>query len=356
MAMNEYQLIINSLSRCTDINSIDNFVRDGLNYDLLITMLGNRSLASVIYDKISIYSISDDAKNRFKNIIHTSLKRHSFLKGELIKIINLFEDHGIDFLLLKGFVLDTLIYKDRGWVRDFVDLDLLVRPRNIEKAARLLLDNRYLLTHTKVPLRYERKLRYHYPFSKPHLEENVYVELHTNLYPVYSPFTVDVEDLFSSASHILLDEKKIPTLSIEEELIYLCTHFLFIHGDRLELKYLFEIAQLSEKSLNWNVLVERAREEKAASFVYYSLRLAINQLGASIPLESLEMLETGSSYWQLFWFKKLFRDSELGKEKKANSPRKQWLIRTLFAKSMRTRILGLLDLYATQRNIDRHGK
>ena len=85
------------------------------------------------------------------------------------QIVRLFEDNGISSVIIKGAAAS--IYYPHPSLRSMGDVDIMVKREDLEKAAKLLEDNDYILTHEKT------HCRHHYNYTK----DKVTFELHKRL-------------------------------------------------------------------------------------------------------------------------------------------------------------------------------
>ena len=66
---------------------------------------------------------------------HAVALRNLGLSGELVRVLRLFAEHGIAALPFKGPTLAQFAYGDPA-LREFGDLDLLLRPRDVPRTSR----------------------------------------------------------------------------------------------------------------------------------------------------------------------------------------------------------------------------
>ena len=81
---------------------------------------------------------------QLQNHYHTNASRNLFLSHELLNILNFFEAHKIRAIPFKGLVLAISIYGNLA-MRQFSDLDILVKQEDVVKAQELLIAQKYKL-------------------------------------------------------------------------------------------------------------------------------------------------------------------------------------------------------------------
>lgn len=142
------------------------------------------------------------------------------MTADLFRILQDFSAAHIDTMLVKGPLISLLAYGDPS-LRRYVDMDLLVRHRDMAAATRHMLDMGF---HADIPESaiLAGKIPGEYLFRKPGTQR--IVELHTEHTFRYYPKHMPLEDLFARSTTVLLDGREVPALSLEDELILTCVH------------------------------------------------------------------------------------------------------------------------------------
>jgi hypothetical protein len=198
--------------------------------------------------------------------------------GELLRLAVELEAEGIPALLAKGPVLAHKAYGDVA-MREFLDLDLVVRERD-RRAAEALLSRRYRRCRTK--LRADRHRAEDYETVFRH-ESGAAVELHWRLHVPREGFAIDYDRLFSGAVRTTLFGREILDLSPEEWIVQLS-----IHGARHRyhrLHWLVDLAALitSHTGIDWLRVEALATEARARRCVYLTLFLLEELLRMPVP-------------------------------------------------------------------------
>jgi len=214
--------------------------------------------------------------------------------GELFRILDCLEAHGVAAIPLKGPVLAESVYGDLA-LRDFSDLDVLVHARDVLPAKEALRSLDYSVT-TPLSEAEERAYLaagYEYTFDGP-AGRNL-LELQWNIVPRFYAVSFDVPGLFSRAETVQLCGRSVHTLSPEDMVLTLAVHAAKHAWVRL--RWLRDIAGVVvTQRLDWDLLTQRARELGIARIAGVSLLLAHRLLTLDVP-EAAE----------LFWS----RDSEI---------------------------------------------
>ena len=84
------------------------------------------------------HEVFEELKTANTNIV----KDNMLMTSELIKVMNLLELNNIKAISFKGPVLSQMAYGNIA-LRQFVDLDILVEEKSLEKVSSILLENNY---------------------------------------------------------------------------------------------------------------------------------------------------------------------------------------------------------------------
>ena len=200
------------------------------------------------------------------------------LTAELFRVLDRFAEAGIETLVTKGPVLSVRCYGDPG-MRQYGDLDLVVRHRDIQRSTQTMLDLGY---RSKVPVRVieVQKIPGEYTFRNS--DDQVLVEFHTERTFRYHPRRLNIEELFHRKASVVIDGRGVPALSVEDELVLISIHGSKHFWERL--MWIADVAALiSSGTFGWNRAIESAREVSAERILRVALRLAADVLGARLP-------------------------------------------------------------------------
>jgi len=124
------------------------------------------------------------------------------------------------------------------------------------------------------------------------LKSGLMVEAHWDLVSPILPCHVDLDGVWSRAQSARFGGVAASVLSPEDLLLHLCTHTV-VHASDMRIRMLCDIAEtlcLFEKTLNWAVLIERARRWGVSRCVYVLLRLSRELLRAPVGKDHLSAL------------------------------------------------------------------
>jgi Uncharacterised nucleotidyltransferase len=203
------------------------------------------------------------------------------MSAELFRILDSFEQMRIETILVKGPVVSFLAYGDPA-VRSYVDLDLLVRDREILPASRTLAVLGFEADVAEAAI-LAGKIPGEYLFKRAGAQQ--IVELHTEKTFRYYPRPMRMEDLFTRRRHVLLEGREVPALCLEDELVLNCIHGAKHFWERL--MWPADIAAIVARhpEIAWERVRQAARDVGAERMVHVGLLLARSLLGVPIPTE-----------------------------------------------------------------------
>jgi Uncharacterised nucleotidyltransferase/Glycosyltransferase (GlcNAc) len=201
-------------------------------------------------------------------------QRNTILAQELIDLINLFQSHEIPAIPFKGPILAALAY-DHLFLRQFSDLDILVHPRDRQKAQDLMLSQGYDL---------RGELDWEYGFFHPQRQVSVYFQ--QAIRPSYCPFPLKFEDLWSHLRSVSIAGKILLSLQPEDLLLILVSQSAkdFLE-EQPRLIRLCDVAELirNHQEMDWEYVLTQARLLGNQTILFFSLLLATDMLGTVLP-------------------------------------------------------------------------
>jgi hypothetical protein len=206
------------------------------------------------------------------------------LAGELVELARGLEAAEVDFVAYKGPTLAVLAYGSLVR-RRYRDLDLLVRPRDFERARAVLLARGYRAHEDE--WRAIRHLSHEVPFERD--GGRSIVDLHRRVLS-RELFPGDAEPLWRRLAPVRVGEHPVPSFAVEDLLRILVEH---AHKHRWErLGWLADVAHLvaARPALDWDALEERARAAGGARVLAIGLLLAAERLAAPVPAAVLARL------------------------------------------------------------------
>lgn len=278
-----------------------------------------RFLAPVLYflhiQKQTV--LSEDVLALARGIYFENLARWMMREKQLEKILDALAESDIDVIPLKGAILQSILYRDRG-LRSMADIDILVRPENFLTAAGLLIQAGLQLTQPKnINLAELERLP---PDTRPgeltfHDGQGFLIDLHQSLMPsnwFASIYTVNMRAVW--ARSLSLSEQQQAAimagegfwkrlLSPYDMLAHLCLHSA-LHGLQNTKSYLDVDLWLRNvpESWDWQHFIEIVNQWHVRSAVYHVLVICQKMLGTPVPVGVLAQLDPGRlARWRVRW-------------------------------------------------------
>jgi Uncharacterised nucleotidyltransferase len=210
------------------------------------------------------------------------------LRQELRKTLEALRQSGIPALALKGVVLAYTAYPDAS-LRPMADLDLLVPPGKRAEAVLILRTLGYEYPETVLTMRRDpnRCLSLVKEFAPPlRLRASpVLLEVHSQLECSEPLFPMSMQEYWSRSILVDLKGLTVRTLCPEDFLFHLCLHQSSWHRFEKGLLPLVDLKLLldSRPDWNWVGIVKRSLRCGCATWMYLTLELARDLVGAPVP-------------------------------------------------------------------------
>jgi hypothetical protein len=230
------------------------------------------------------------AAERLKNLCRANTIRCLFLTAELIKVLDLFRSHGIQAVPYKGPVLAVQAYDDVT-LREFEDLDIVLRQSDLPKAHELMLGLGYRPKFDWIlsPSAAASTVPGEYNYRDE--ERRIMVELHTELTLRHFPKIPNLDEFLQRLVSVKLNEQEVRTFAVEDGLPILCIHGAKDFWERFS--WIADISELVRRypNLNWDIAMLRAKSLNAERMLFVGLALAVGLLEAPVPNEILQRVQ-----------------------------------------------------------------
>lgn len=231
--------------------------------------------------------ILDNMRSQQKLVLSRNLQ----LMAGLIQTADLFERHRTPVLAYKGPLLAAAVYGDLSH-RSSVDIDLLIQPSHVDRAAGFLTAAGYTMSS---PMAWKQRnsasASPELLFTRP--DESVEIDLHWSFVPNYYPFPLDPAPLWRRAATVNAGGRKLPTFSPEDLLLVLCVHGAKHLWNRL--RWICDIAKLVQTGLDWDLALQHAREQRCERTLLIGAAMAHEVLGAPLPADILARIHRDRS-------------------------------------------------------------
>lgn len=271
---------------------IEDHIVPEIDWDKLFNLSNEHYMLPILYRRLQSVShyVPEDKMIHFRDAFNNNAFHNLQLTSELFKILELFDEHNILAIPLKGPQLAIQIYGDLA-LREFSDLDILVPASQVIDAKRMLQNLGYRLSFEMNRAQEHDFLKASHHFNLTSPDSGVTVELHWRLSPRIRLSILDSDSLFDRAKKIDFLGKDVLTISAEDMVLYLCEHGTGHCWDNLGL--INDIARLIHVGkINWDEVLQRAIEGDRLRSVSCGIILANRLLGASVPEKVMEEMQS----------------------------------------------------------------
>jgi len=214
------------------------------------------------------------------------------------EIKDIFAKEAIPLILLKGPHLAHAVYKHPN-ERTYGDLDILVKPGDFNKAARILLENQFTLLEDDDKNLATTAQMNHWAFRSCFGQ---LIELHRG-FTGLERHPSDLDEWFARAEEFEFGQTLALGLGTEDLLCHLCLHIGKSFFYLIEKKHIQDLDVIIRKRIiKWDAFVQRCKETRSKAITFYCLSAAQVQYGTSIPAEVLAALRP--SKVRRFWLNK----------------------------------------------------
>jgi hypothetical protein len=209
---------------------------------------------------------------------------------QLAELARRLHDAGVRSFAFKGPALSLAAYGDVG-VRDSIDLDIVVRPRELDRARAVMLAAGYV-SRSEMSAAQERMLQRSFGhFSYMRADEPAGVELHWRFAAPRYPWSMPPDDVLARSGTITLAGAVVTVADATDEVLLQAMHGTRHQWERIE--WLLVFARLVRGAkVDASALLERARSNGSERALGVALRLSMDLLGAALP-PTLAAVATG---------------------------------------------------------------
>ncbi|MGH7830783.1 MAG: nucleotidyltransferase domain-containing protein, partial [Candidatus Binatia bacterium] len=229
--------------------------------------------------------------DRLRDLYRANVGHSFLLTAELLKLLELFETHGIHAIPFKGPVLAASAYRDFS-LRQFGDLDILVHKQNILRGGRLLVLQGYRRSGSDDGEAREHEDHEEIAFLRPKFhafvrqDRGIRIDLQWRVTEKYFSFSLDKEPLWERLAPVSIAGRTVLTFAPMDMLLILCVHGSKHRWEKL--KWICDVAELvgvHKNAIDWEKIRQEAARQGAERMLRLGLLLAHEFLGAALPEE-----------------------------------------------------------------------
>jgi hypothetical protein len=290
----EIELLIQSARTSrdhSDSGKTTTLFQSNIDWSFLIQAAHFHGLIPLLYQRLNTTcpdAVPREMLNRLQGDALANTKWNLALTRELFEMLDLFQTQGIQAISFKGPLLAAGAYGDTA-LRQFVDLDVLVRKEHVVKAAELLVSRGYKPEFYLTDVRNAvlDRSRCEYAFYR---DEVCGVDLHWAIVPQTLSFAPNPDAYWQRLDVVSLAGREVPTLSAEDLLLSLC-----VHGTKhfwRQLNWICDVTELvrAKKDIDWARLIARAETDGSDRMLFLGLFLGEDLLGAPLPSEVIQRI------------------------------------------------------------------
>jgi Uncharacterised nucleotidyltransferase len=289
----EWRILLACASPGADSHQINEMLRQTPDWPALLALADEHGIISLLAARLrecDATPVPEEIRRKLQDRLRAQLVSTLSITAELFRLMEVLDVEDLETALVKGPALSMQAFGDPG-LRQFGDLDLLVRHRDIRRATERMISAGY---EAEVPFTAidAGKIPGQYVFRRPNTK--LLIELHTERTLRYFPRPLPIEEMFKRRIRVLMDGHPIPALAVEDELVLICIHGAKHFWERL--MWIADVAALvtRQKGLSWAQAIARARAVDAERILNVGLLLAVDCLSARLPEEATRAIRSDS--------------------------------------------------------------
>ncbi len=271
-----------------ETDRLSELVDSSLDWSTVVQQAYSHGIAALVYQSLRPHSgVPDSVLAKLSARSQQMATQNLRYTQELVSVLEAFSEAGINAIPYRGPMIAMDAYGQVG-LREFGDLDFLLRQTDIPAAKAVLEDRgyepQYLLPETSELNRTQEWAYTHldrdYPFYNP--ETKTAVELHWRILDQQFPTDIRLDELWDRRTKTTVMNHEIPVLSPEDRLLMLCIHGSRHHWERLE--WICDVVGFIDRhEIDWQLLIERARAHNAERLFLLGPMLAHQLYGTRLP-------------------------------------------------------------------------
>lgn len=285
---------------------------NNIDWNYLLKLAARHGLAPLLFHHLNSVcpeAVPAPVLSGLKNHFNANLGYNRFLTGELLRLLNLFENHGIHAVPFKGPVLAFSVYGDLA-LREFLDLDIMIRKQDFSKAKDLLISQGYLpiyrLNYSQEMASIELQRQFHFRQEK----NGVNLEIFWEFTSKGLSFPVNLRHLWDRLEKVSFFGTEISTFSPEDLLHILCFHGYKHAWESLD--WICDIAGLiqTHQEMDWKRVMEVPVRVDSERTLFLGLYLAKDLLSINLPEYVWQKVQSDAKVKPLTWmvYKDLFSE------------------------------------------------
>lgn len=248
---------------------------------------GSNRLLPLLYHNLSPLGIDDPILTRAKGVYRYQLTKTHIMFHRVMPLICELQKEGIEVILLKGSALILNYYKNFG-IRPQLDIDIMVKPENVDRAASLL-QQQGLRCEYQQSISTIKRFRHSCGFAGGAEKR---LDLHWNImHPSSDKDTVPA--IWRLATATSYQDCSLLTMSPTHHLLHSCTHGLRWnqHAPCRWVADAMMILRNTESTIDWKMLNSLANDLQVSVVLQATFKYLNASFQAGIPDSVIAELE-----------------------------------------------------------------
>jgi hypothetical protein len=277
------------------VDQLQSLIRRGIDWTYLLEAANQHGVTALLYQGLSAYCddcVPAEIMAKLKVVCSANAQHNLYLTRALLALLASFEAHAVSAVPYKGPILAAMAYRNLS-LRQFCDLDILVRQKDVLTAIDVLNANGYqmeLPSGQSTPIAQLIDSKKDFRFVSA--DRRVVVELHWRLAGKHFYFPYNLDQVWQRLDKISFSGTPVLNISPEDLLVILCAHGSKHLWGRL--LWICDIGELirSNATLDWQQIMRSARKSGSQRMVLLGLYLAKTLLGTAIPNDVARAIQT----------------------------------------------------------------
>ena len=251
-----------------------------------------QSLKAVCWD-----AVPPSVRLELEGFCKSNAQKNLLLAAELLRLLGRFNENEVPVVAFKGPILAEAVYGDLS-LREFCDLDLLIRLQDLTKAEDILLACGYT---AQFPDRDYRTafLSYHGQYAFRRGQSDLWVDLHWQFSQDGVVFPLRAAEVWPRLIEETVAGRAVPSLAHDDQAL-----FLAAHGTKEGWRSLLWLCDFAEflrryQDRDWIAILERAARSHSSRQLLLAIELAATMLDAPAPAELLDQARNSSAVQSL---------------------------------------------------------
>jgi hypothetical protein len=274
---------------------IKKLVNLDLDWKYILDMATRHRLRPLLYynlNRICPDKVPDDVLISLREFYHSNVRKNLMMTGELVKVMKLLEEKGVNAVTYKGPVLAQMAYGNVG-LREFGDLDILVDKSDALKVIEIMAQTDYEL-YPAINIEDSFYLRFVTEHQFVHRDSGVIIEIKWKFAGDFFTFPEDSSFLTNDIINTDLNGFKVNNFSPDNQLLILAIHAG--KHDWARISWIMDIANYIKKHpVNWEYCMNKAEKLGVRKILLINLYLAWDLWGLELPNNILNQIDSDKS-------------------------------------------------------------